>query len=150
MKTLLDALLLPPGYDLDYIVAEKIMGQRMLTVEEMTAEADEVWKKQPNCRIFRSGFEARGFDWGWGFKNIVASYSTKIEEAWRVFEWFRQRPGRGWAGIAPNQKDACHESAQDSWMVFDSGSLTKIRYGVGATPAHAICRAALTDLEVPR
>ncbi len=123
---------LEAGPELDALIAEKVMGVKLLTVEEMQAEADRVWKDQPTCRVFMMGFEARQFDWGFGFKNAVPAYSSEISAAWEV--------------VRKLSLMVCITHCDGNALVEvktggrDSGHL--IAYGEGPI-ALGICRAAL-------
>lgn len=73
--------------DLDRLVAEGVFGTRMLTLEEMQAEAARVWEQQPSCRRFHMGFVAWQDDADeWHYEQIVKPYSTDIAAAWEIVE----------------------------------------------------------------
>lgn len=103
------------GYALDLEVARNVMDQKILTKEEMVAEAKERWKVQPLCRIF---FEFTAFpneDGTIAVQQKCPSYSTSIEDAWAVRDridcLMRLEGGGpyGWAceflAVQPGQED---------------------------------------------
>ena len=48
------------GRELDAAVHGEVMGGRVFTQSEMRKYAEEIWAKQPSCRVFLKGFEASG------------------------------------------------------------------------------------------
>lgn len=124
---------LPAGHALDELIHSKVMGWKLLTVEEMQAEADRVWKEQPNCRTFLRGFEAKELSFGgFGFRNIVKPYSTDIANAWEVAERLAQ--GGGTVTVT-------NDRLLDGWYCVFAGSISG--WATEATAELAICRAAL-------
>lgn len=109
-----EVLQMPAGPALDALVAERVMGLRILTREEMEAEAQRVWPEQPKCRRFFLGFDAwRGPDGEIATRQHIPDYSTDPGTAWRVVEklsakcwWKLSTPfERGlpcWAGLTPH------------------------------------------------
>lgn len=74
-------LSLPAGRELDVQVAEKVMGCKYPTVEEMQKEAERVWIEQPNCRYFHMGFEAWREDGEFKWRYTAKDYSSDIAAA---------------------------------------------------------------------
>lgn len=121
---------LPAGYELDTVIAEKVMGFKLLTVQEMRAEAEEVWKTQPGCAVFSRGFEARKFYWGTEFKNIISRYSADIVAAWEALN----RIGARFEVVLVG-----NDHGDRLWRATARG----IHVGEAETAPLAICRAAL-------
>lgn len=103
------------GRELDLLVAEKVMGLKILTKDEMEAEARNRWEYQPLCRIF-FGFAAYpNPDGTIDVQQKCPQFSTKIEEAWEVRErigWLMRLEDHGafgWAceflGVQPGHED---------------------------------------------
>lgn len=103
------------GHELDREIHSKVMIQRLLSQEEMEGEAKDVWKEQPLCLFFRSGFRAsRDADGKITCTQQLPKYSTEIEAAWKVQEKWRGMTlsdhGRsGWQctfrAVMPHERD---------------------------------------------
>lgn len=76
------------GYELDCRVHAEVFGHKLLTQEEMRAEAERVWQDQPDSRTFMMGFYVTGAG---GYFQTVPRYSTDIASAWKVVEEMKKR-----------------------------------------------------------
>lgn len=71
----------------DALVAEKVMGHKLVDIREAESIAREVWKTQPDCQVFLAGFHAHQEDGGFYFDGwSVQHYTTDIAHAWEVVE----------------------------------------------------------------
>lgn len=118
------------GVELDHLIAIHVMKLKLPTEQEMKAEAEEVWKTQPSCRVFMLGFIARELKDG-TFKFIpkVSTYSTRIEDAFEV----QKKAG---LVVGPNWPEGWRAHNHWSWDVAN----VKV---VAETAPLAICLAAL-------
>lgn len=67
---------------MDELVHTHVLRRSVLTYEEMRKEAEEVWKKQPNCSEFMGGFRAwRGSAGDVFCEQMFLPVSTNIEAA---------------------------------------------------------------------
>ena len=83
-----EILAMDPGYEMDVLIATKIMGIKFPAVEEMKTEAYEQWKIQAHCRHFLMGFEAWIENGEFKYRYKTKLYSTMISAAWEVVEKF--------------------------------------------------------------
>lgn len=144
MKIQIDSL--QAGRELDLMVKGNIFGHRILTHGEMKAEAERVWKDQPSCCFFH-GSGMGGF---YGFSNGLeekfeqncATYSTKIEDAWKVVEKMEERHFNLAMNSTGNQYRVCFLKADQSIVdwVKDPNPFPTIW---NPSAPFAICLAAL-------
>lgn len=123
------------GRELDEMVHQIVFGRKLLTVDEMRAEAERVWKDQPSCCNFLMGFMAfRNEDGSVRFVNTVNSYSTKIGAAWDVVDRI----------MGSELQDFTLEATEpDRWT---AKSLTFV--ATAETPALAICLVGVQAFKV--
>ena len=82
-----EILNMQPGREMDALIAEKVFNIKILTEEEMTREAINVWVNQPDCRMFLMGFTAYPDEMGNPeCRQNFHEYSTSISAAWKVVE----------------------------------------------------------------
>lgn len=129
---------LPAGHELDCLVAEKVMGQKLLSPEKMHAEAERVWAYQSGCRTFLIGFEAVESLNGIIFRNVVPCYSTEIAAAWKVVERLISLGVNLWA---------LGEEEAGGWQADFGRNFNSDTQGFADTAPLAICRAALKTVE---
>ncbi len=95
-------------------IAEHVMGRRILSDEWMISQAIAVWKEQPKCRIFYSGFSA----WPSEIPNepIVKqdfpAYTTSPAAAMEVWKWCAQKE-------SPQSIAFCYDA--ETWHCFVGG-----------------------------
>ena len=127
------------GRELDALVAEKVMGLVILAAEDMKAEAQRVWEKQPGCCWF-----IRGFDFVGGthehpiLRQRFPLYSTDIAAAWLVVD---QMAGRGW------KLDVQNRAVGWACLVLVIGRPAIFEHH--ETAPLSICLAALRAVESP-
>ena len=140
------------GRDLDALIDQRIFGRKHLTQEEMKAEAERVWEKQPQCGRFLAGFSNVGPIGCPRFEMNMPRYSTDIAAAWQVVEQvllttnfteFRMKVGifKGHYGAG----FGAYGISGNPWPPTAPGELYKVE-ALGSEPAHAICLAALKAL----
>jgi hypothetical protein len=124
---------LPPGRELDALIAEKIMGLHLFKYRHYNISGYmncEVWvtdKKQALENIETIGNVAID----------LKSFSTSIEAAWQVVE----KVGKRFCLIAQESENL----KAKAWFLKDIDLGYPVSYG--ETAAHAICLAALRTLE---
>ena len=121
------------GREVDARIATEVMKGRILTVAEMKADAESVWKEQPSVRHFLIGFTCNP---GEEPVQVFKPYSTSIEAAWEVVEKMREL---GWL----ISLDGIAVSTQETVVKFISKD-DRIGWDCRAKTAPlAICLAAL-------
>ncbi len=149
---------MPAGAELDALVAKDVMGlDDAPTYEAMVAEAESVWKEQPECRWFHA---LGGFD-AWKDKHgaIIATaraippYSTSDAAALEVLKLIcKTDPGPDWcewSGKFIWVSDEYEDDPASGGWICELQSLPVLRIAKrvlrsdGETIALAICRAAL-------
>jgi len=126
---------LPPGRELDALIAEKIMGLHLFKYRHYNISGYmncEVWvtdKKQALENIETIGNVAID----------LKSFSTSIEDAWAVVE----KVGKRFCLIT--QEGPLRPNKTKAWFLKDIDLGYPVSYG--ETAAHAICLAALRTLE---
>lgn len=109
---------LPPGRELDALVAEKVMGATI------ARDGSLIWESRPEGSLA---------PWG-----RLRNYSTSIVDAWRVVEWL----GQEWEVV-----DLRYVRHMNKWAVMKPVGNAMASVVVAKTAPHAICLAALHILE---
>lgn len=129
------------GRQLDIEIHSKVFRHKLLSLEEMEAEANEVWKTQPLCRVFLKGFTAWDhFDGTFTFTQQCPAYSSDIRAAWTVVEHMATQ------GFSTNIEwkgsDREYPFSAEAFMRQWGDGFQTIGHGLGTLP-EAICLAAL-------
>jgi len=70
--------------EINLLIEECFFGKKILTQEEMRAEARQVWKTQPRCRVFLGGFSY--YSPTDTFRQHARPFMTQVDSAWLLVE----------------------------------------------------------------